>query len=140
MQAGLAPFVLVLTLGVLLGTVRTLFALNMPGDGRLIGALSELPIMLAASWVPPSFVIRRFSVPPSARARSLMGGVGFALQILPEKRVGVLLFGRMPTAHVARYRKATMRLTWPLRSDLRSCPCCARISGGHPRFRATLQS
>lgn len=110
MKAGLIYFALVFALGFLLGTLRTLFVPDMPGRGRLLGVLIELPIMLAASWLLCRFVVRRLAVPPTPGARLVMGGVAFALLILAEMLVGVLLFERTPRAHFALYSEASYAL------------------------------
>lgn len=107
MKAGLTYFALAFALGLLLGVVRTLFVADLPGAGRLIGVLIEIPIMLGASWIFSGFVIRRFAVAPTVHARLLMGAVAFVLLILAEMAVGVFLFGRSPSAHIALYREAS---------------------------------
>lgn len=101
--AGVAYFALVFALGFVLGTVRTLFVQDAPGAGRLLGVLIELPIMLVASWIVCRDAVRRFTVAPAVAARSTMGGVAFALLLLAELLVGILLFGRTPAEHFALY-------------------------------------
>jgi hypothetical protein len=108
--AGVIYFALVFALGFLLGTVRTLFVRDAPGDGRLIGVLIELPIMLGASWFLCRTVIRRCAVASTVAARAVMGGVAFALLLLAELAVGALLFGRTPGEHFALYRDASYAL------------------------------
>jgi hypothetical protein len=110
MKAGLAYFALVFALGFVLGTIRTLFVPDMPGRGRLLGVLIELPIMLAASWFLCGAVVRRFRVTNTVSARLWMGGIAFALLILAEMLVGVLLFGRTPVGHFVLYREASYAL------------------------------
>lgn len=107
---GIAYFALVFAVGFALGTVRTLFVRDVSGDGRLIGVLVELPIMLAASWWLCGYVIRRFEVAPSLAHRALMGGVGLACLLLAELLVGALLFGRTVAEHVALYADASYAL------------------------------
>jgi hypothetical protein len=105
--AGAVYFALVFTLGLLLGTVRTLFVQDTPSAGRLLGVVIELPIMLAASWFLCRQVVARFRVVPTMPSRALMGGVAFALLLLAELLVGMLLFGRTPVQHIALYREAS---------------------------------
>jgi hypothetical protein len=95
---------MVFALGFLLGVVRTLFVQEAPSTGRLPGVLIELPIMLVASWFLCRYTVRRFRVAPTVVARATMGGVAFALLLLAEMLVGVLLFGRTPAEQVALYR------------------------------------
>jgi hypothetical protein len=108
--AGLAYFALVFALGFLLGTARTLFVRDAPSDGRLLGVLIELPVMLVASWFLCRTVIRRFAVAPAVAARAVMGGLAFVLLLLAELLAGALLFGRTPGEHFALYREASYAL------------------------------
>lgn len=101
--AGTVYFVLVFALGFVLGTVRTLFVQDAPSDGRLVGVLIELPIMLGASWFLCRYAIGRFAVAATVSARAVMGSLAFALLMLAELLVGALLFGRTPVEHFALY-------------------------------------
>jgi hypothetical protein len=103
-------FALVFTLGFLLGTVRTLFVQDTPSAGRLLGVVIELPIMLAASWFLCRRVVARLYVAPTVPARAVMGGVAFALLLLAELLMGVLLFGRTIAEHFALYREDSYAL------------------------------
>lgn len=107
---GIAYFLLVFSLGFLLGTVRTLFVRDAPTTGRLLGVLIELPIMLSASWFLCRYVTRRFAVASMVAARAVMGGVAFALLLLAELLVGALLFGRTPSEHFVLYCDASYAL------------------------------
>ena len=108
--AGAAYFLLVFALGFALGTLRTMFVADAPGADRLVGVLIELPMMLIASWLLCAAVVRRLQVPAHAGSRLLMGGIAFALLLLAEMLVGVLLFDRTPAAHFALYRDASYAL------------------------------
>jgi hypothetical protein len=108
--AGAVYFALVFTLGFLLGTVRTLFVQDTPSAGRLLGVVIELPVMLAASWFLCRHVVARLYVAPTVPARAVMGGVAFALLLLAELPIGVLLFGRTLAEHFALYREASYAL------------------------------
>jgi hypothetical protein len=108
--AGIAYFALVFALGFVLGTVRTLFIQHAPGGGRLLGVLIEMPIMLGAAWFLCRSVVRRFEVAPTVAARTVMGGLAFALLMLAELLVGALLFGRTPVGHLALYRDPSYAL------------------------------
>ena len=107
---GVIYFALVFALGFLLGTLRTVFVRDAPGDGRLLGVLIELPFMLSASWLLCRTVIRRFAVAPTVIARAVMGCLAFALLLLAELLFGALLFGRTPGEHFALYREASHAL------------------------------
>jgi hypothetical protein len=107
---GVVYFALVFTLGFLLGTVRTLFVRDAPSEGRLLGVLIELPIMVSASWFLCRDTIRRFAVASTVVARAVMGGLAFILLLLAELLVGALFFGRTPGEHVALYRDASYAL------------------------------
>jgi hypothetical protein len=108
--AGTTYFALVFALGFLLGTLRTILVRDAPADGRLIGVLIELPIMLWASWFLCRFVVRRFAVAPTVVARAVMGGLAFTLLQLAELLLGALLLGRTPGEHFALYRQASYAL------------------------------
>jgi hypothetical protein len=101
--AGAAYFALVFALGFVLGTLRTLFVPDAPGNGRLLGVLIELPIMLGASWYLCRRLVRRFAVVPTLGARATMGSLALALLVLAELTVGATLAGRTPAAHFALY-------------------------------------
>jgi hypothetical protein len=108
--AGAYYCALVFALGFVLGTVRTLFVQDAPSGGRLTGVLIELPIMLMASWFLCAQAVRRFGVAPDWTPRAVMGLVAFALLMLAELAVGMLLFGRTPTQHLALYQDASYAL------------------------------
>jgi hypothetical protein len=103
-------FALVFTLGFLLGIVRTFFVRDAPSDGRLLGVLIELPIMVSASWFLCRYVTRRFAVASTVVTRAVMGGFAFVLLLLAELAFGALLFGRTPSEHFALYREASYAL------------------------------
>jgi hypothetical protein len=86
--AGIAYFELVFALGFLLGTARTFFVRDAPSGGRLIGVLIELPLMIGASWFLCRHLVRRFAVASTVVARSVMGGLAFALLLLAELLAG----------------------------------------------------
>jgi hypothetical protein len=109
-RPGIAYFGLVFGLGFVLGSVRTLWVLDAPTAGRLLGVLIELPIMLGASWFLCRGIIRRFAVAPTVAARAVMGGLAFVLLLLAELVVGALLFARTPTEHLVLYGDASYAL------------------------------
>ncbi|MEG3143317.1 hypothetical protein U1839_01505 [Sphingomonas sp. RT2P30] len=100
--AALAYFAIVFGLGFLLGTIRVLFVI--PRIGETAAVLVELPVMLAASWVAAGWCVRRFAVPPQTSPRLAMGLLAFALVMVAEFGLAVLLFGQTPAQHFAGYR------------------------------------
>jgi hypothetical protein len=130
--AGIAYFVLVFALGFALGTVRTLFVADAPGSGRLLGVLIELPVMLAASWWLCRLVLHRYPVAPTVGARLVMGATAFALLLLAEMLVGILLFGRSPMAHLALYRDASYALGLAAQVAFALMPVVQRGDGATP--------
>jgi hypothetical protein len=110
MLPGIFYFALVFALGFLLGMVRTLFVQDGPGLGRLPAVLIELPIMLMASWFLCRYVIRRLAVASTVAARAGMGSISFALLLLAELALSLLLFGRTPSEHLALYADASYAL------------------------------
>lgn len=100
--AALAYFVTVFGLGFLLGAVRVLFVI--PRIGETAAVLLELPVMLAASWVAAGWCVRRFAVPPGAAPRLATGLLAFALVMVAEFGLAVILFGQRPAQYLAGYR------------------------------------
>jgi hypothetical protein len=99
--AGAAYFAVIFALGFVLGALReTVVA---PRLGALAAVLIEVPAMLAASYAAARFLVRRLAVPDGAAPRLAMGGVAFALLMLAETLVGVLLMGRSPGDQLAAY-------------------------------------
>jgi len=101
-KAALAYFVTVFGLGFALGTLRVLVI--MPRIGETAAVLLELPVMLAASWVAAGWCVRHFAVPVGLPARLAMGVLAFALVMVAELALAVLLFGQSPAEHAEAYR------------------------------------
>jgi hypothetical protein len=135
--AGLAYFALVFALGFLLGTARTLLVRDAAGDGRLLGVLIELPIMLGASWFLCLYAIRRFTVASTVIARTVMGGLAFALLMLAELVVGALLSGRTPGEHFALYGQASYALGLAAQTGFALMPLIQLRRGESPRGTPT---
>jgi hypothetical protein len=90
--AGAVYFALVFAAGFALGAGRVV--LLEPWMGALAATLTELPLILTIAWLTCGWVVARFRVPSEAGARMLMGTVAFALLMLAEAALSVLLFGR----------------------------------------------
>jgi hypothetical protein len=111
LKAGVAYFILVFALGFLLGFIRDIvFQVGETGISRIVAVLVELPVMLAASWVACGFIVRRFSVPAVMGERIIMGAVAFALLMIGELSIGVLLLNRSMAAHFQTYAEASYAL------------------------------
>jgi hypothetical protein len=100
-KAGSAYFALVFGIGFILGAIRVLVVA--PRLGELVATLIELPIILTAAWIICERVSARFLVPDRWRPRLAMGGVAFALLMLAELGLSVLL-GNSIGEHLDAYR------------------------------------
>jgi hypothetical protein len=101
-RAGLVYFLLVFGCGFVLGTLRV--TLIIPRIGELAAVALEVPILLTLSWLICRRLIRRFDVPAVTGPRLAMGAFAFALLMLAELTLSVLLAGRTPAQHWALYR------------------------------------
>jgi hypothetical protein len=90
-KAGAAYFVLIFSLGFVLGSARVLFII--PRIGELAATLLELPVILAASWFVSGWLIRKMQIAPQAGSRLLMGAIAFGITMIAEPLLG-LAFGR----------------------------------------------
>jgi hypothetical protein len=103
-KAGSAYFALVFGIGFILGTIRVLVVAPRLGD--LVAVLIELPIILTAAWIICDRVSARFLVPDRWRSRFVMGGIAFALLMVAELGLSVLLFGNSIGEHLGAYRSS----------------------------------
>jgi hypothetical protein len=85
-------FLILFTLGFVLGTIRVL--LVAPWIGVLGATLIEVPLMLIAAFFTCRWAIGRWQVVPTVSARGAMALLFLALLALFETLVGVVLFGR----------------------------------------------
>lgn len=99
-SAGTAYFAIVFTAGFVLGVIRNLVLIPWLGHGPL-PVLLELPIILGISWLVCRWIVDRFDVPATTRARLVMGGLAFALLMIAEVALSTLALGR-PFAAYAR--------------------------------------
>lgn len=104
--AGARYFLVVFALGFALGTLRTLFVA--PRFGETTAVLLELPVMLAAAWLVCGYLLRRRALGPAERA--VMGAVAFALLMLAEAALSLLLFHRSLAGHLALYTETPQLL------------------------------
>ena len=101
-RAGTAYFLIVFAIAFVLGVIRVGFII--PRIGVLAAVFAEAAVLLPLSWWVCGDLIRRFAVPPALSARAVMGLLAFALLMIAELALAVLLFGRTPAQHWASYR------------------------------------
>ncbi|MGB5076984.1 MAG: hypothetical protein WBO17_05835 [Sphingorhabdus sp.] len=90
LKAGTAYWVMIFSLGFVLGMLRVMIVL--PWLGNELGAvLLELPVILAASWVAARLLVRRFQLNRSSEMW-LMGCLAFALTLMSEALLAVFVF------------------------------------------------
>ena len=87
-----------------LGVVRTLFVA--PRTGEAAAVLIETPIILLVSWFAARWSILRFRVAARALDRLTMGVAAFALLMIVETAVSLLLLTRPLEAQLAAYGTA----------------------------------
>lgn len=90
-RAAIIYFALVLAAGFVLGAARVM--LIAPMWGELPAVMLETPIMLLVSWLVCGSTVRAFAV-RGRRAGLAMGAVAFALLMIAELTLSLLLFGR----------------------------------------------
>jgi hypothetical protein len=101
LAAGGAYFAVIFASGFALGVVRVM--ITAPLIGETPAVLLEIPIILAASWFAAGWCIRRFGVRSAAADRLGMGFTAFALTLMAELGVSIVLFGRTLSEHLAIY-------------------------------------
>lgn len=100
--AGGRYFLAVFAIGFALGTLRTLVIA--PRLGETTAVLIELPVMLVAAWIVCGWLLRRRPL-PGLRDRAVMGATAFALLMLAEAALSLLLFHRSLAEHLALYAR-----------------------------------
>ena len=95
-------FAVVFAAGFALGVLRTL--LLEPLLGALAAVMVELPLILGIAWLACSRVLRR--IPLAGTGPLAMGAAAFALLMLAEAGISMLLAGRSLSQHLALYREA----------------------------------
>lgn len=107
LKAGARYFGLVFAAGALLGTLRVLTL--EPVVGAPGAVLAELPVMLAVAWIACGLVVRRSSVSTRFGDRGVMGVTAFALLLLAELTLSLLL-GRTLVEHLSLHRQLDAQL------------------------------
>ena len=100
--AGAIYFGTVFSAGFALGVPRTLAL--MPVVGPVLAVLIELPLILVFAWLVSARILRR--IPLSPEEAVIMGSVAFALLMLGEAGISILLTGRSLSEHLAIYLEA----------------------------------
>ena len=90
--AGLVYGLVVFSIGFILGAIRTLVVV--PRTGVTAAVLAEAPVILYTSWIISRRLIFRFNVADKAASRILMGGIAFAVLMVCELGLSVLIFHR----------------------------------------------
>lgn len=85
-------FLMLFTLGFLLGTIRVMIVA--PRVGELAATAAEAPVMLVAALFACRWAVRRWRVPPQAVLRWIMALAFFALLLVSEASLGAILFDR----------------------------------------------
>lgn len=91
-QAGVTYFAGMFAIGFVLGTLRVL--LLVPAIGDWGATLTELPVMLAVSWVYCGWLTLWLEVPARPGSRLQMGAIALILLWMAETLLGISLFGR----------------------------------------------
>lgn len=78
--------------GFVLGSLRV--AVLAPRLGEVVAVLTEVPVMLALSYLAARSAVGRFGVPAVAAVRLAMGALAFALLMAAEVALGLWGFGR----------------------------------------------
>jgi hypothetical protein len=99
LKAGSLYFAAVFAIGFLLGVVRTL--LLVPWLDETLAVLIELPIILGASWLICARILRQSSL--SSIQAVITGASAFALLMMAEVLMSILLANRTLSAHLALY-------------------------------------
>jgi len=102
LKVGGIYFAAVFALGFCLGVVRTLLLL--PRVGETPAVLLELPVILAASWFICARLLRQ--APLSAWEAAVMGASAFALLMIAEAVLSVVLANRSLAEHLALYAQS----------------------------------
>lgn len=107
-KAGVAYFLSVFLLGMVLGVLRITIVVPRLGEAGAVAL--ELPVILAASWFLAGSIQARFQVPAKLSPRLAMGATAFALLMAGELGVSILGYGNSVAQHYAGYATAPRAL------------------------------
>lgn len=92
LRAAIGYFAVVFAAGFVLGTLRVVVLV--PRWGETAAVITELPLMLAVSWLVCRSFVARFDVAPAVGPRLVMGGLAFGLLMTVELALGAFAFAR----------------------------------------------
>lgn len=101
LAAAATYFGIVFAVAFALSVVRTLFVASRTGE--VAAVLIETPLILLVSWFAARWSILRFRIAARALDRLTMGGAAFALLMIVETAVSLLLLARPLEAQLAAY-------------------------------------
>jgi hypothetical protein len=108
LSAGFVYFSAVFAVGFVLGTLRYLvFA---PVLGETAAVAFEIPLLLTVSWFVSEAITDLFVIDKSVAQRMAMGGIAFALLMIAEGSLSMLVFGRTAAQHLASYSRPASAL------------------------------
>lgn len=93
----------IFALGAVLGVLRTSILSQAPDVTRLEGVLVELPLILAASWLASSQIMRRCAIRASPVPRVQVGLAAFWMMALAEFAIASLALGLTFEQHIRSY-------------------------------------
>ena len=99
LASGLVYFVLVFSVGFILGSIRVPFMA--PRLGERISELIEMPFMFVAVLLSARFVARRFSLPATTSSRLFVGLLALGLLLVAEFMLAVAIQDRSLSAYIA---------------------------------------
>lgn len=92
LKAGAVYFAIVFSAAFFMGALRTLVVA--PRLGETPAVLLEAPVILVVSWHVAKWCVARFEAPTAPISRLPMGGVAFALLMIAELGVSLIVFHR----------------------------------------------
>lgn len=106
--AGFLYFTVVFAAGFVLGALRMLVLA--PTLGASAAIVVEVPFILLISWLVCRAIVDRMEVPASVSHRVAMGAVAFAILMIAELALSMVLLGRSFSQHLLAYAAAANML------------------------------
>lgn len=91
LSAGFGYFLVVFTLGAILGFMREV--LVAPLTGNVIAVVIEIPVMFGAAWIVCRLMIHKFNISNDVNQRLAMGAFAFCLLMVGELLLSLILQG-----------------------------------------------
>ncbi|OAO03867.1 hypothetical protein A8B75_10030 [Sphingomonadales bacterium EhC05] len=108
LSAGFGYFLVVFTLGAILGFVREV--LVAPLTGSVIAVLMEMPVMIGAAWFVCRLMIHKFNISDDVNQRLAMGAFAFCLLMVGELLLSMILQGSDITGFLRMYELPENRI------------------------------